>query len=421
MATFGETFDALSADQKNVIREEIKRREDLVKDKTRDESEQALRIAKEEFKSAVQSVRRPEIYTSAKDIRLYMNTFESYIKSIKLNEASAKQSFLTYLDPESFQKIKVLEILGINDWEAFKDAVVVALSPAMSKMAIKQKLRTIKQRQGETVSEFYDRIIVLASQYFGDDVSDAEKSTLLKETLAAGLSDDQISVEIIEQDQWNFKESLDYAVRREQSMLARKEITGDDKEHLTILNVAGPSGDMGQNGSTRQGAFQQGEMTPNKPTFLLDVRCHNCNELGHMFRECPIPQTCFHCHKPGHRKSECYALQNATNRQGLHPSRRANEGQNGSTGSTGYNVGRFRQEYRNQNYNRENSQYYGNTRSGASQARQERDTFRGSSQNMRGNNNRGYQNPMRNGTFFDNQNREKNAAPMSKNGHTPLK
>ena len=412
MANFENTLTTLTADQQNIIKEEIERREGVVRDGVKDDAEKAVRKAKEEFKSAVQSVRKPETFTSGKDIRLFMDTFDSYTKSINLAEDKSKQSFLTYLDPESFQKIKVLEILNINDWKQFRDAVIEALSPAMSKMAIKQKLRNLRQRPNEKVTEFYDRIIVLASQYFEDNVTDAEKSTILKETLAAGLRDDQISVELIERDKWDFKRCLDYAVRREQSVMARKEITGDDKEHLTILNVAGTSGDAVQKPENRQVQTIQGSQTLNRGA-PMDLRCHNCNERGHFFRDCPTPQTCFHCHKPGHIRKECYTLQNASNKQGAQSIKRFNGSPNNNTKGLGPSNSGFRQNYRSQIPNRSMGPRY-------NQSGQGRGTFNNRSQDYRQNNNRGFTNLNKDNTNrnFPNENKKNETFP--KNGQTPL-
>ena len=344
--TFATTVAQLTADQQEIIKEELARKERVVKAEMQTEAEKTMRKAKEEFKSAVQSVRKPETYTSEKDIKVFLTSFELYTKSINLNADKVLPSFITYLDAESFQKLKVLDILEIKNWKEFKEATIEALSPAISKMAIKQKLRNSKQKPNETVTEFYNRIVILVSQHLDDVTSDAERSALLKETLASGLSDDEISVEIIEQDKWTFKESLDYAIRREQSKLARREILGEDKEHLTILNVREPLSNPPERSAERPEQILNASQVV-KGYERPEIRCHNCNNMGHLFKDCPIPQTCFHCRKPGHVRRDCYALQSEMKNQ-KQAVQRNNNGSTGWSSRNNFSQNNIRQSFRNQ-------------------------------------------------------------------------
>jgi hypothetical protein len=241
MATYDEILQGLTDAQKQIITMEISKREETKEKEARKEKEKALQEAKAAFKSEIQSVRKPETYTASKNISLYFDTWESYATSLSLKGDKKTSSFLTYLDAESFQKLKVQEIHKISNWDNFKEAAIGALQPAISKMTIKQKLRNMKQLHNETVSEFYDRILALSSRYFDLESSEEERSTLLKETLATGLKNDDIAVKIIENDIWKFRESYDYAVRREQSRLARKEISGDGAERRAVLEGTGSS------------------------------------------------------------------------------------------------------------------------------------------------------------------------------------
>ena len=230
MTTYDEILQGLTDAQKQIITMEISKREERKGKEVFEEAEKVLQEAKAAFKSEIKSVRKPETYTASKDISLYFDTWESYANSINLKGDKKISSCLTYLNSESFQKLKVQEIHKQSNWENFKEATIATLQPATSKMTIKQKLRNMKQLPNETVSEFYDRILTLSSRYFELEISEEEKSTFLKEILATGLKHDGIAVKIIENDNWNFKECLDYAIRREQSELARKEISGDVAE-----------------------------------------------------------------------------------------------------------------------------------------------------------------------------------------------
>ena len=71
-----------------------------------------------------------------------------------------------------------------------------------------------------------------------DDHQQAEKDDALKTALCAGIESDYIAVKIIENDAWDFKTALDYAVKKETSLSARKSMQKlQIREEVAILAV----------------------------------------------------------------------------------------------------------------------------------------------------------------------------------------
>lgn len=105
-----------------------------VKEKLQKQSEEAVANARDqavtEYKKTVtrseKSVKRPESYTPDKDIRIYMSSWDYYKSIIGLSESTAIYCFFTYLDIQSHQKLKALNIHQETSWDRFKTKVINA-------------------------------------------------------------------------------------------------------------------------------------------------------------------------------------------------------------------------------------------------------------------------------------------------------
>ena len=161
-----------------------------------------------------------------------------------------------------------------------------------------------------------------------EDSEIEEREAALKESLAAGIRNDTVAVEIIEHEDWNFKKAMDFAMKKESSISARKEMsTNPECQEITILKVdeKGPPPRPIITNRTSPSAqnLRNGDVNRTNDNFkrssndLQFKRCYNCNKQGHLAANCKERKACYYCGKPGHIKKACFALQRnkAQNRQ----------------------------------------------------------------------------------------------------------
>ena len=166
-------------------------------------------------------IKKPATYEVGEDIKAYVRSWEIYKKLLNLSDDVACLSFTTYLNPVTQNRLKVLGLLEERNWEKFAKGVIKALATPKSKFALRHQLRNMKQQPNESLVDFSGKLLQLAGEAF-DDHQQAEKDDALKTALCAGIESDSIAVKIIENDAWDFKKALDYAVKKETSLSARK-------------------------------------------------------------------------------------------------------------------------------------------------------------------------------------------------------
>ena len=182
-------------------------------------------------------IKKPATYEVGEDIKAYVHSWEIYKKLLNLSDDVACLSFTTYLNPVTQNRLKVLGLLEERDWETFAKGVIKALATPKSKFALRHQLRNMKQQPNESLVDFSGKLLQLAGEAF-DDHQQAEKDDALKTALCAGIESDYIAVKIIENDAWDFKTALDYAVKKETSLSARKSMQKlQIREEVAILAV----------------------------------------------------------------------------------------------------------------------------------------------------------------------------------------
>ena len=141
----------------------------------------------------------------------------------------------------------------------------------------------------------------------------------LKESLAAGILNDSVAVEIIEHEDWDFKKSMDFALKKESSISARKEMSvNPEGQEVTILKVDGNISKSRKDTSHEIRSVNAPSERDNKvnnssyrrsPPSSPFKRCYNCNKQGHLAASCKERKVCYYCGKAGHIKKACFNLQ----------------------------------------------------------------------------------------------------------------
>ena len=219
---FAAAMESLDDQTKKMIQGELDRLSKLVEDK-------------KTFPGKV--IMKPATFKVGEDIRLYVASWEIYKELLDLSDDVACLSFITYLDPITQNKLMVLDLLEERHWKRFTQGVIKALAPPKSKLALQHRLMNMKQMPPETIAEFSGKLLQLASQAFDDD-EQKERDKALKSALCTGIYDDTIALKCIENEHWDFEEALQFALRKEASLLARKVMSeGYDDGKVAFVSV----------------------------------------------------------------------------------------------------------------------------------------------------------------------------------------
>lgn len=222
--------------------------------------------------------KQPEMYKSSNDLKNYVKCWCNYKRICELTDKVAIQSFYSYLEEDL--QVKMGELADREDlpWEEFKELVLKTLGKPTSGSAMRHKLRFLKQGHDESLLDYTEKLEKLANQAFTED-QQAARDRALKDALASGLRDDLTAIEIIRNEDWSYKEALDFALQKEQSVMARKEMNngyGSFGHERTSIKMNQSPESCGIN--LVEEGFQQPQGQGSVDTNVYQyVWCYNCN------------------------------------------------------------------------------------------------------------------------------------------------
>ena len=318
------TVDALgiSEDQKNQVR-------NLIETATRNAEAAAVEQARVDFRAGVAGTRRPEVFDPVKtSITAYFECFEPFRRVVGLKDANAVQSFQTYLDSKSLAIVQALDSATEDDWNAFKDEVIRALSSPREAIQARFELKKATQRVDETVAQFGERLRELGRLGYRSDNQAAMESALI-DALSGGVLRDEISIVLIGNSDDTFAKNLEVAVKLDCAYRARSTLKESDDITVSVLkNVRIPAQDTANHDSflpphhIQRPQLYADDQYPNHPHQYLTAhqpasyheqspirsnqpqRSYNDNltENGYSGRPTVI---CYGCQRPGHYIIDC--------------------------------------------------------------------------------------------------------------------
>jgi hypothetical protein len=203
-----------------------------------------------------------------------------------------------------------------KDYNAIKRQILLKLLPVESKELL---FYSRKQKDAETVIEFSLKLEKLARKAFGTVNKEDDILKIFWEGLKVEIRKLTISAK-----PKDLKDALEIA------QLAEKLILKTEKEHLansvkeSLANsVKRNSREQSRSPSPHRPNYKR-SITPYRRQSSPELRCYNCNRLGHIARNCRISKKdiirdkirhenhdnskdvkCFKCGAPGHISSNC--------------------------------------------------------------------------------------------------------------------
>ena len=279
-----------------------------------------------DLKTQVSSFRKPQPYSTEKDIKLYMDDFNSYREVVGLPKRVTYQTFVSYLPDKFKRRLRALQLSNadMEDWDALQPLLIQTLSPPIAKVRAKIELDGARQGTEESILDFVERLQTLVDQCYDKPNELAAKEFLLKDLFMRGLRDERVSISVLtECDSLDLQGLVKLAQKHELAVeaftLSKKPTKGE--EMVSVLPVAENQAlPLPQNGK------------------MYDKRCHGCGSTDHFVKGCPLKMqnpfsmgtpirsrnikwtyrsrlSCWHCGGP-HMKRDCFQLKRNNERPG---------------------------------------------------------------------------------------------------------
>ena len=161
-------------------------------------------------------------------------------------------------------------------------------------------LRRVKQKQGESIQNYSERILSLAEGAYNNQGDDAVERQLI-DIFVDGLTNDQLKMKILREEPNTLQGAVATATN-EQNLRARVQMSHQGSNVPTPMEA-----DHSQGQQYKFNRFKKINSTQNMPS-----RCWTCGQMGHISRDCRTKEE----RKPlmGHGQSRGCASQ--SNNQG---------------------------------------------------------------------------------------------------------
>ena len=152
-----------------------------------------------DLKTQVSSFRKSQPYSTEKDIKLYMDDFNSYREVVGLPKRVAYQTFVSYLPDKFKRRLRALQLSNadMEDWNALQPLLIQTLSPPIAKVRAKIELDGARQGPEKSILDFLERLQTLVDQCYDKPDELAAKEFLLKGLFMRGLRDEKVSIAVL--------------------------------------------------------------------------------------------------------------------------------------------------------------------------------------------------------------------------------
>ena len=249
--------------------------------------------------------------------------FKRYEVACKLNKWETDVDQALHVQPlfadSVFDFMGTLSEADTNRYARLKKAIIKQYDSAILTTSVAEQFSERKLQQGETLTQLMLALNALAEKAYSE-LSDATRERLVRDqfikSLPAEIHRHVLLQPKLETSEALLAEALKAAevyrctVRSPsvaevstplESMAKMLEVLTDKVSKLE-------AGQLATVARVQQGASNQSQGAhPSRRPFQFRGICYNCNEKGHMARDCPTKQQliCGHCKNPGHSEEKC--------------------------------------------------------------------------------------------------------------------
>ena len=220
--------------------------------------------------------------------------FKEWIKNIEkysllMNIPHGRIKLITYQTSSGSVSSFLKRLLENNEnltWPQVKAELATVFAEITDSQHAFLLLRKCKQKQGESVQIFAERLLALAEEAYANESSGAK---IIDRQLVGffidGLYHDYLKLKVMRENPDNFQTAIQIA-QNEQNLRKRFDLR---------------SGNRNKNGNHTIDE----EILADVNYYKTQRYCYYCNKQGHLKRNCRSKKICWNCQKLGHIKRNC--------------------------------------------------------------------------------------------------------------------
>ena len=226
----------------------------------------------------------PTFHGNTKHYREWIKSIEKYATLVNLPDDRKK--LIAYQSSTGAVSGFIQRYMAANPdrtWEHLKQQLAVRFSDVTDAQMALSLLRNCKQKAGESIHVFAERLLSLAEEAYGNQGGDAVERQLI-DIFVDGMTNDQLKMKILRDIPDILQAAIGIATN-EQNLRARVNMSHTTKavhESMEVDHSRGQRFRPSRQANRVNSTVNNGSRRP--------VRCWHCNREGHVIRECRYRQ-----------------------------------------------------------------------------------------------------------------------------------